>query len=155
MPRRTLRYVFLKLKYRGHLGSNQGPLGLQPNALPLSYIPLNIVNRQSTLSLRVYIKLVWTGSFLVLLWFFSLSCSKNRPLSLQISFSTQRIILTQGSCVPEINTVPFRFTNGYFHVWHGSLCSPENLLGGSQFLLSVTMVILDSSPIDAQVDNSE
>ena len=74
---------------------------------------------------------------------------------LQISFSTQRIFLTQGSCVPEINTVPFRFTVGYFHVRHGSLCSPKNLLGGSQFLLSVTMVILDSSPVDAQLETSE
>ena len=74
---------------------------------------------------------------------------------LQISFSTQRFFLTQKSCVPEINTVPFRFTVGYFHVRHGSLCSPKNLLGGSQFLLSVTMVILDSSPIDAQLETSE
>ena len=30
--------VFQKL-YKGHPGSNQGPLGLQPNAIPLSYIP--------------------------------------------------------------------------------------------------------------------
>ena len=70
---------FLEIKFRGHPGSNQGPLGLQPNALPLSYIPLNIVNRQSTLSVRVYIELVRKRSCLVLLWFFSLSCSENQP----------------------------------------------------------------------------
>ena len=58
LPRWTLRNVFLKLIFRGRAVSNQGSLGLKPNALPLSYIPLKIVNRQSTLSLRVYIKLV-------------------------------------------------------------------------------------------------
>ena len=29
-------------KYRGHPGLNQGPLDQQSNALPLSYIPMNI-----------------------------------------------------------------------------------------------------------------
>ena len=146
--------VFLKFKFRGHSGSSQGPLGLHPNALPVSYIPLNILNRQSLLSLRVYIKLVRKRSFLASLWFFSLFCSENRLRVVQISFSTQRIVLTQGSCVPELNTVPLRFTVGYFHAQHGSLCSQKNLLGGSQLLLLVTMLILDSSPLDAQVDIS-
>ena len=147
--------VFLKFKFRGHSGSSQEPLGLHPNALPVSYIPLNIVNRQSTLSLRVYIKLVRKRSFLVSLWFFSLFCSENWLRVVQISFSTQRIVLTQGSRVPEINAVPLRFTVAYFLVRHGRLCSPKNLLGGSQLLLSVTMLILDSFPIDAQIDTSE
>ena len=31
----------------------------------------------------------------------------------------------------------------------------QKLLGGSQLLFSATMLILDSSPIDAQVDTSE
>ena len=30
-------------KFRGHPGLNQGPLDLQSNALPLSYIPLRLV----------------------------------------------------------------------------------------------------------------
>ena len=30
------------LKYRGHRGLNQGPVDLQSNALPLSYIPTNM-----------------------------------------------------------------------------------------------------------------
>ena len=81
--------VFLKLKFRVHQGSNQGPLGLQPIALSLSYIPLNIVNRQSTLALRVYIKLVRKRSFLVLPGFLSLFCSENRPRVLQIFFHTE------------------------------------------------------------------
>ena len=38
LPRWTFWNVFLNLKFRGHPGWNQGPLGLQPNALPLSYI---------------------------------------------------------------------------------------------------------------------
>ena len=42
---------------------------------------------------------------------------------LQISFSTQRIVLTQGFRVPEINTVPLGFTVAYFFVRHDSLCS--------------------------------
>ena len=42
---------------------------------------------------------------------------------LQISFSTQRIVLTQGFRVPEINTVPLGFTVAYFLVRHDSLCS--------------------------------
>ena len=36
------------LKYRGHPGLNQGPLDLQSNALPLSYIPLNMVTNNTT-----------------------------------------------------------------------------------------------------------
>ena len=86
LPSWTLWYVFLKWNFRRFPGSNQGPLGLQPNALPLSYIPLNIVNRQSTLSVRVYIKPVRKRSFLLLLWFFSLSCSENRPRVLKFFF---------------------------------------------------------------------
>ena len=42
-----------------------------------------------------------------------------------MSISTQRIVLTQGSRVPKKNTVPPRFTAGYFLVRHGSLCSPK------------------------------
>ena len=36
------------LKYRGHQGINQGPLDLQSNALPLSYIPTKIVTNNTT-----------------------------------------------------------------------------------------------------------
>ena len=32
------------LIYRGHPGLNQGPVDLQSNALPLSYIPMNMVS---------------------------------------------------------------------------------------------------------------
>ena len=31
------------VKIRGHPGLNQGPVDLQSNALPLSYIPVNMV----------------------------------------------------------------------------------------------------------------
>ena len=84
--------LFLKLKFRGHPGSNQGPLGLQPNALPLSYIPLNIVNRQSPLTLGVYLKLVRKPSFFVLLWFFSLSCPENQPRCFKIPFPGKELL---------------------------------------------------------------
>ena len=145
--------VFLKSKLRRHPGSNQGLLGLQPNALPLSYFTLNIVNRQSTLFTRIHI----TSKKAFVLGvpiFFSFPCSKHQPTRSKF-FSTQSIVLTQRSRSPKMDTVPFRFTLGYFHVRHGSLCSPKNLFGGSHFLLSVTMVILDSSPVDAQMDTSE
>ena len=33
------------LKHRGQPGLNQGPFDLQSNALPLSYIPMNIANK--------------------------------------------------------------------------------------------------------------
>ena len=36
------------LKYRGHQGLNQGPLDQQSNALPLSYIPTNMVTNNTT-----------------------------------------------------------------------------------------------------------
>ena len=36
------------LKYRGLLGLNQGPVDLQSNALPLSYIPTNMVTNNTT-----------------------------------------------------------------------------------------------------------
>ena len=36
------------LKYRGHLGLNQGPLDQLSNALPLSYIPCNMVTNNTT-----------------------------------------------------------------------------------------------------------
>ena len=36
------------LKYRGHPGLNHGPVDLQSNALPLSYIPMNIVINNKT-----------------------------------------------------------------------------------------------------------
>ena len=34
---------FALLIYRGHPGLKQGPIHLQSNALPLSYIPMNMV----------------------------------------------------------------------------------------------------------------
>ena len=91
LPTWTFWKFFLKLNFRGHPGSNQGPLGLQPNALPLSYIPLNIVNRQSTLTLRVYLKLVRKPSFFVLLWFFWLSCSENQPRCFKFQFPRREL----------------------------------------------------------------
>ena len=36
------------LKYRGHLGLTKGPLDQQSNALPLSYIPTNMVTNNTT-----------------------------------------------------------------------------------------------------------
>ena len=36
------------LKYRGNPGLNQGPVDLQSNALPLSYIPTNMVATNTT-----------------------------------------------------------------------------------------------------------
>ena len=36
------------LKYRGLLGLNPGPLDQQSNALPLSYIPMNMVTNNTT-----------------------------------------------------------------------------------------------------------
>ena len=36
------------LQYRGHSGFNQGPVDLQSNALPLSYIPTNMVTNNTT-----------------------------------------------------------------------------------------------------------
>ena len=36
------------LKHRGHPGLNQGPVDQQSNALPLSYIPTNIVTNNTT-----------------------------------------------------------------------------------------------------------
>ena len=33
--------------YRGHPGLNQGPVDLQSNALPLSYIPTNMVTNNN------------------------------------------------------------------------------------------------------------
>ena len=36
------------LIHRGHTGLNQGPVDLQSNALPLSYIPMNIVTNNTT-----------------------------------------------------------------------------------------------------------
>ena len=36
-----MKQIFAKLN-RGHSDLNQGPAGLQPDALPLSYIPLTI-----------------------------------------------------------------------------------------------------------------
>ena len=70
-------------------------------------------------------------------------------------FSTQSIVLIQRSRSPKMDTVPFPFTVGYFHFRHGSLCSAKNLLDGSHFFISVTMVILDSSLKNAQMDTSE
>ena len=46
-------FKFLKKKiYRGHTDLNHGPIGLQPIALPLSYIP-NSVHQTSNLSTLV------------------------------------------------------------------------------------------------------
>ena len=39
---------FALLKFRAHPGFNQGPVVLQSNALPLSYIPLNMVTNNTT-----------------------------------------------------------------------------------------------------------
>ena len=39
---------FAVFKYRGHLGWNQGLLDQQSNALPLSYIPMNMVTNNTT-----------------------------------------------------------------------------------------------------------
>ena len=36
------------LNIRGHPGLNQGPLDQQSNALPLSYIPTNMVTNNTT-----------------------------------------------------------------------------------------------------------
>ena len=36
------------LIYRGHPGLNQGPVDQQANALPLSYIPMNMVTNNTT-----------------------------------------------------------------------------------------------------------
>ena len=36
------------LIYRGHPGLNQGPIDLQSIALPLSYIPMNMVTNNKT-----------------------------------------------------------------------------------------------------------
>ena len=36
------------LNIRGHPGLNQGPLDQQSNALPLSYIPMNMVTNNTT-----------------------------------------------------------------------------------------------------------
>ena len=36
------------LRKAGHLGLNQGPVDLQSNALPLSYIPMNMVTKNTT-----------------------------------------------------------------------------------------------------------
>ena len=36
------------LKYMGQPGLNKGPVDLQSNALPLSYIPMNIVTNNTT-----------------------------------------------------------------------------------------------------------
>ena len=36
------------LIYRGHPGLSQGPVDLQSNALPLSYIPTNMVANNTT-----------------------------------------------------------------------------------------------------------
>ena len=36
------------LKSRGHQGLNQGPLDLQSNALPLSYIPTYMATNNTT-----------------------------------------------------------------------------------------------------------
>ena len=36
------------LKYRGHPGLNHGPVHLQSNALPLSYIRTNMVANNTT-----------------------------------------------------------------------------------------------------------
>ena len=40
--RRRFTYKVNIQKLRGHPGSNQGPLDLQSNALPLSYIPFDM-----------------------------------------------------------------------------------------------------------------
>ena len=60
-------------KMRGHPGSNQGPLDLQSNALPLSYIPY------SPSLLQKCVHLYWDGT----------SCSNN----MCVHFCTQKYVL--------------------------------------------------------------
>ncbi len=36
----SIKYSIYGKKFRGHTDLNHGPIGLQPTALPLSYIPL-------------------------------------------------------------------------------------------------------------------
>ena len=36
------------LRFRGDPGLNQGPVDLQSNSLPLSYIPVNMVTNNTT-----------------------------------------------------------------------------------------------------------
>ena len=36
------------VRIQGHPGLNQGPVDLQSNALPLSYIPMNMVTNNTT-----------------------------------------------------------------------------------------------------------
>ena len=36
------------LRYMGHPGLNQGPVDLQSNSVPLSYIPVNMVTNYTT-----------------------------------------------------------------------------------------------------------
>ena len=58
-------------KTRGHPGLNQGPLDLQSNALPLSYIPhleetwiLHYMNRFQKITIMLYLSLKWYGSLI-------------------------------------------------------------------------------------------
>ena len=125
--------VFLKLKFRGQPGSNQGPLALQRIALPLSYIPWNIVHRQSTLSVRVYIKLVRKRSFLLLLWFFSPSCSENQPMCFKFQFPRRELFWHRDLAYRKkilfdsaLQPLTFMFDTAVFVV--------QKLLGGSQLL---------------------
>ena len=150
LPRWTLWNVFLKLQFRGDPGSNQGPLGLQSNALPLSNIRLNIVNRQSTLSLRVDMELVRKRSCLVLLWFISFSCSQNQPRCFKFPFPGKELLWRRGLAYRRwilyhsaLQSATFFFDTTVFVV--------QKVLGGSQLLFSATMLILYSSPVDAQV----
>ena len=77
---------FLEIKIEGTLGFEPVTSRTAAECSTLSYIPLNSVNRQSTLSLRVYMELVRKRSCLVLLWFFSLPCSENQPSCFKFQF---------------------------------------------------------------------
>ena len=67
-----------QIKDRGHPCSNDVPVSLHPNALPLCQVSLSILPRQSTLFLLVYKWMVRKCSSLMWLCCFSLSCSECR-----------------------------------------------------------------------------
>ena len=70
---------------RGHPGSNQGPLGLQPNALPLSYVPAAYrLNNITANTLRLFEHC------------YNVFCSESSVLSRSMSFFSSRPKIIQG-----------------------------------------------------------
>ena len=55
----------MSTKIRGHPGSNQGPLDLQSNALPLSYIPTNLALYYTGLYLKDRTAVVLLGAIMI------------------------------------------------------------------------------------------